>query len=160
MRQPTHAGHVRYALEQGRPGAGRREVVDDHHAAGREQSRGFGHVVGLALAAAVEDQQVKGPAIGDAVPVAVHDLDPVVLGEHLCGHRRVPLIPLDAEQSDAVRRTGREPRQPDTASRAGLADPVPGAAGQYAQQASLLGPTGELEAVMASGDHRPTNQWR
>ena len=81
------AQHVDPALVDRRPRRARREVVEDHDAAGLDEvdDRVGAAVLGLA---GVEEQQRERALVAQRRPVGGEHLDPVVVGEDLARRRR------------------------------------------------------------------------
>jgi hypothetical protein len=117
--------------------------------------------LGLALAAAVQDQQVERAGRGQVAPVAGAHVNPVVAREHPGAERCPRRVTLDAGQPGVRVRAAGEPGQTHAAACAGLTDrPGAGAAGEDPQQPALLGQAGVREAGASGGGHRGGHQRR
>lgn len=145
--------------------AGRREVVEHDRPAHRHPSSGWvqRRVVSwfLALASAVEHQQVEGPVLPQLCSVAAKHANVGMVSKQGGRRRRPGSVALDAHERG--RRVGcpDHPRQPDSAPGPRLTDPPTcEAPGEDRQQPTLLGRAGMIESLARRHRNRSTNQRR
>ena len=122
--------------------AERNEVIEDDRAGRPRASRRSGPAAGRLPAAcpcpAIEHEQIEGPVLPELGPVAFDDANVRLPGEQRGRRRRPAGIALNAHDRGGLVGGAEHPRQPDSASGPGLADPSADVArGQHRQQRAL-----------------------
>jgi len=117
MLEPVDARRVGPTGVEGRPSSRGREVVHDEDAAGSQQPGGIGRRgTVLALAAAVEDEEIEGREIVKSRPFGSFDGDAGIVGEQFSGYGDSGGLALDAHSAGRGAHSGGQPREADTAA--------------------------------------------